>query len=58
MQLINNLFSQALVGSQMNVNRLTKLLQHNHDLIADIRAKGDINDIGTLMQDIHLYTYV
>lgn len=52
MQLINNLFSQALVGPEMDLDRLTRLLQDNHGLITDLTAKGDINDIGALLLDL------
>ncbi|XP_011163659.2 WEB family protein At4g27595, chloroplastic isoform X2 [Solenopsis invicta] len=42
MSLINGLFTQMLLGASsadMNLDRLTQLLQENHDLISDIAKK-------------------
>ncbi|KAK7862897.1 hypothetical protein R5R35_011605 [Gryllus longicercus] len=39
--LINNMFTQILGSSEMDLDRLTKLLQENHDLITEITTKGN-----------------
>ncbi|KAJ9595025.1 hypothetical protein L9F63_013691, partial [Diploptera punctata] len=46
--LINNLFTQMLTGTtatDMDLDRLTRLLQENHDLITDITIKEDSSEV-------------
>lgn len=50
--LINSLFSHMLVSPKVDLDRLTHLLQENHDLIKDLTVKGDSNEVAALLVDL------
>lgn len=53
---INGLFTQMLLGcrSDIDLDRLVHLLHENHDLIADITAKGGGSDIAPVLPKLIL----
>lgn len=54
---INNLFTQMLVGStttDMDLDRLTRLLQENHDLITEITIKEDCSEAAATLPKLLL----
>lgn len=54
---INNLFTQMLVGStatDMDLDRLTRLLQENHDLITEITIKEDSSEAAATLPKLLL----
>ncbi|XP_063216622.1 protein Daple [Bacillus rossius redtenbacheri] len=55
--LINNLFTQMLVnnnGSDIDLDKLTKSLQENHDLISEITLKEDGSEIAACLPKLLL----
>jgi chromosome segregation ATPase len=54
---INNLFTQMLVGStatDMDLDKLTRLLQENHDLITEITIKEDCSEAAATLPKLLL----
>ena len=54
---INNLFTQMLVGStasDMDLDKLTRLLQENHDLISEITIKEDSSEAAAILPKLLL----
>ena len=54
---INNLFTQMLVGStasDMDLDKLTRLLQENHDLITEITIKEDSSEAAAILPKLLL----
>ncbi|GFG33355.1 hypothetical protein Cfor_04064 [Coptotermes formosanus] len=54
---INNLFTQMLVGStssDMDLDKLTRLLQENHDLITEITIKEDSSEAAAVLPKLLL----
>ncbi|KAJ8891171.1 hypothetical protein PR048_010686 [Dryococelus australis] len=55
--LINNLFTQMLVssnGSDIDLDKLTKSLQENHDLISEITLKEDSSELAACLPKLLL----